>query len=58
MIDSLRWCAIVVLVVGQFLVFKWREARPVRWTVHLFRVWSNTVWCQIREKTALILHRK
>ena len=48
--EPFRRFFIFCVIAGEYLFFKWREARPMRTSAHVLRVLRNTLWCMAKEK--------
>ena len=51
--EAIRRWAILAVLIGEYVSFQWRSARPIRFSVHLLRVARNVLWAMGREKTRL-----
>jgi hypothetical protein len=51
--EAIRRCMIIVVLIGEYVSFQWRSARPIAFSVHLLRVARNVIWTMLREKARL-----
>ena len=53
MMEAIRRWVILVVLIGEYVSFQWRSARPIAFSIHLLRVARNVLWAMLREKTRL-----
>jgi hypothetical protein len=51
--EAIRRWVIIVTLIGEYVSFQWRSARPIAFFIHLLRVARNVLWAMLREKARL-----